>query len=161
MNPTVFSNGTFCTTISLLTATGTETVHDSTALLQYCIKGKAYNKSGTNADQTTPTTDVNTGTTFIPLTANQGCLMVWGYDSSGTVKCAQGAVGALDSVSGLFKLTPQFPSIPDTICPFAYQVLKAGSTAGTIAFGTSNWDATGFTNAIVNIFTLPNRGQIS
>jgi hypothetical protein len=159
MQPIVFRDNTFCTTNSLLTATGAVTTHDSTVLLQYCIKGKAYNKSGTNATQATPTTDVNTGTTFVPLTANQGCLMVWGYDSAGTVKVAQGNIVALDA--GVFKLTPQFPSIPDTICPFAYQVLKAGSTAGTVAFGTSNWNATGFTNAIVNILTLPNRGQIA
>lgn len=150
----------FCTTSSLLTATGAETVHDTTVLLNYCINGKAYTKSGTNADQTTPTTDYNTGAAFTNLTANQGTVVVWAYNSSGTVKCMMGSIETLDS-GGNFVRYPQFPNIPEDVCPFAYQVLKAGATAGTITFGTSNWNATGFTQAIQNILVLPNRPQAS
>ena len=48
--------------------------------------------------------------------------------------------------------------------PIAYQILKAGATASAtaIVFGTANWNATGFTNAIVNINgTLPERPQVA
>lgn len=150
----------FCTTNSLLTATGAETVHDTTVLLNYCINGKAYTKSGTNADQATPTTDAVTGKAFPSLTANHGSVMVWCYNASGNVRCVMGSIEDLDS-SGNFQVAPQFPQIPDDLCPFAYQILKAGSTAGTITFGTSNWNATGFTNTIVNILALPARPQVS
>jgi hypothetical protein len=150
----------FCTTSSLLTATGAETVHDSTVLLNYCINGKAYTKSGTNADQATPTTDYVTGLAFPTLTANKGACVVWAYNSSGAVKCMMGRIESLDS-AGNFLVPPQFPAVPDTVTPFAYQILKAGSTAGNIVFGTSNWNATGFTNAIVNILTLPERPQVA
>jgi hypothetical protein len=145
---------------SALTATGAETVHDSTVAMNFCIRGKVYQKSGTNADQATPTTDYGTGLAFPTLTANKGSVMVWAYNASGTVKCIMGDITDLDS-AGNFVVAPEFPLIPSDVCPFAYQVLKAGSTAGTITFGTSNWNATGFTNAIVNISTLPDRPQVS
>lgn len=154
-----YSGVTMAHSNSLLTATGAETVHDTTVRLDFSIGGKMYSKSGTNADQATPTTDYNTGATFTALTANQGTVMVWGYNSDGTVKCMMGSIETLSG--GTFLESPQFPSIPADICPFAYQVLKAGATAGTVAFGTSNWNATGFTNAIVNVATLPNRPQVA
>ena len=149
----------FCTTNSLLTATGAETVHDTTVLLNFCINGKAYTKSGTNADQATPTTDHNTGVAFNTLTASKACVMVWAYNASGTVKVMQGPVVDWDGVA--FNVPPSFPAIADDVCPFAYQILKASSSAGTITFGTSNWNATGFTNAIVNVLVLPDRPQTS
>lgn len=149
----------FCTTNSLLTATGAETVHDTTVLLNFAINGKAYTKSGTNADQVTPTTDAVTAAAFATLAASQACAMVWCYNLSGTVKVVQGPVVSWDGTA--FEVPPAFPYIPDTLCPFAYQILKASSSAGTITFGTSNWNATGFTNAIVNVLTLPDRPQTS
>ena len=150
----------FATTSSLLTATGAETVHDTTVLLNFCINGKAYTKSGTNADQATPTTDYSTSAAFVALTTSQGAVVVWAYNSSGTVKCMQGPAQALNA-DGTFKVAPQFPSVPDDVCPFAYQVLKAGATATTVTFGTSNWNATGFTNVIQNVLVLPDRPQIA
>lgn len=157
--PNNLSGANFCTTSSLLTATGAETVHDTTVLLNFCINGKAYTKSGTNADQATPTTDYNTGVAFPTLTANQGAVMVWAYNSSGAVKCMMGEIETL--VGGAFVNPPQFPKVPNDVCPFAYQVLKAGATAGTITFGSSNWNATGFTNVIQNVLVLPDRPQIA
>lgn len=155
----------FCTTDSLLTATGAETVHDTTVLLNYCINGKAYTKSGTNADQATPTTDYNTGVAFPGLDGvasggGEGAVVVWAYNASGTVKCMMGAVGALDS-SGNFLVAPQFPLVPDDVCPFAYQVVKNYGQATTFTFGSSNWNASGASNAIVNVLTLPSRPQVS
>lgn len=149
----------FCSNSSALTATGAETVHDTTVALNFCVNGKALSKSGTNADQVTPTTDHNTGAAFNVLTANKACVMVWAYTAGGVVKCMQGPVVDYDGTN--YSPMPQFASIPDNVTPFAYQVLKAGSTAGTITFGTSNWNATGFTNAIVNVMTLPEHPQTS
>jgi hypothetical protein len=52
-------------------------------------------------------------------------------------------------------------SLPEAIFTPSTYGNEAGSTAGTITFGSSNWNATGFTNAIVNIATLPDRPQVS
>jgi len=147
----------FATTSGLLTAAGAETTHDTTVTITYCINGKAYTKAAITSG-TTPTTDVNTGGAFPALTANQGAVAVWGLNAAGTVQVAMSEVYDLDE-SGDFEVSPQFPPIPEDFCPFAYQLLKAGSTAGTIAFGTSNWNATGFTNSIQNVLTLPDRPQ--
>lgn len=148
---------------SALTATGTETVHDSTVAMPFSINGKLYSKSGTNADQATPTTDYNTGAAFTGLVGaasagGQGCIFVWGYNVSGVVKVMQGPVHALDS-AGAFYLPPGFPHVPDDICPFAYSVSKNYGQATTFTFGTSNWDASGHSHAIVNVMQLPDRPQ--
>lgn len=150
---------------SALTATGTETVHDSTVAMPFSINGKLYSKSGTNADQTTPTTDHNTGANFIGLVGKavggQGCVFVWAYNSSGTVKVMQGNVCTLDDAGTFLNEFPQFPFVPDDVCPFAYMVSKHYSEATTFSFGTSNWDTTGYSHAIVNVMQLPDRPQVS
>ena len=147
---------------SLLTATGAETVHDTTVRLDFSIGGKMYSKSGTNADQTTPTTDYNTGAAFTGLvgttTTGQGCVFVWAYNSSGTVKCMQGPVVTVDA-AGAFDVAPQFPVVPDDVCPFAYTLAKHYGQATTFTFGTSNWNTSGFTGTIVNVSALPDRPQ--
>lgn len=158
----------FCTTSSLLTATGAVTTHDSTVLLNFSIGGKAYTKSGTNATQTTPTTDYITGAAFPPLVGGasvsgaygHGCAVLWAYNSSGAVKCMMGPHVNLDS-AGAFTVNPQFPIPPDDVCVFAYQLLKAGATASAtaIVFGTALWNATGFTQVIQNVLVLPDRPQ--
>ena len=154
---------------SLLTATGAETVHDTTVRLDFSINGKMYSKSGTNADQTTPTTDHGDSVAFSDSTktltgvasaGGQGTVVVWAYNSSGTVKCLMGSRETLNA-AGTFEEVPQFPAIPADVCPFAYQVLKQYGQAATATFGTSNWNASGFTNAIVNVATLPARPQVS
>ncbi|MDO8547865.1 MAG: hypothetical protein Q7R68_10980 [Nitrospirales bacterium] len=159
----------FCTTSGLLTATGAETVYDTTVTICFCVNGKAKTK-GAVADQATPTLDYNTGAAFPALvggasvanTPGHGCIVVWGMIADGTVKCMMGTHESLD-MDGNFVHAPQFPVVPDLVTPFAYQVLKAGATASAtaIVFGDSNWNATGFTNAIVNVFTLPKRPQVA
>lgn len=153
-------------TSALTTATG-ETVHDTTIALNYSINGKAYQKSGTNADQATPTTDGNTGTTFKVLTGTttggQASVFVWAYNSGGTVSVYQGEVVDLD-VAGNFKTSPpEFPSIPNTVCPFAYSFIKKYGSAATFTFGSSNWNvATNYSsssNMVTNICALPSRPQ--
>lgn len=154
---------------SLLTATGAETVHDTTVRLDFSIGGKMYSKSGTNADQATPTTDYGDSVAFsnaaktltgVSSAGGQGTVVVWAYTSDGTVKCLMGSRETLDA-AGLFAKPPQFPAIPSDVCPFAYQVLKHYGQTSTVTFGTSNWNTSGFTNAIVNVSQLPARPQVA
>lgn len=150
---------TKCTTSGLLTATGAETVYDTTVTISFSINGIAYSKAAVT-DGATPTTDGNSAA-LSTLTASQGCAIVWCLNASGTVAVFQGDVVDLDA-SGNFETAPVFPAIDYSVwCPFAYQILKAGSTAGTITFGSSNWNATGFTNSIKNVHSLPARPQLS
>lgn len=165
-----FSPMSIVTTVGLLTATGAETVHDTTVTIVYFIKGKGATKTAIT-DGVTPTTDYNTGLGFPALVGGasvagdygNGCAVVWGLTSGGTMRCVMGEHQPLD-VAGRFIYAPQFPSIPDDMVPIAYQILKAGATASAtaIVFGTANWNATGFTNAIVNVNgTLPERPQVA
>ncbi len=147
--------GTRATTSGLLTATGAETVHDTTVTISYTINGKAYSKAAIT-DGATPTTDTNTAAA-ITLVANYATIVVWALDSSGNVKCFQGNTVGWNGAQATGAL--QFPNVNlDSYCPFAYQTLKGGSTlSGTWTFGSSNWNATGLTSAIQNIHTLPPR----
>lgn len=155
----LFATGlNFCFPSGLLTCAGAETVHDTTVAITSCIDGKLTPRAAIT-DGATPTTDIVTGLAFRPMTANQGCVIVWMLQGN-TVRCTQGAITPL-AEGGLFVTAPDFPDVPRNMAPFAYQVLKAGATAGTITFGTSNWNATGFTNVIQNIAFKPSRPQIA
>ena len=158
MNPIDFTGVNFCATSGALTATGTETVYDTTVTISFCINGKALTKTAVT-DGATPTTDIITGVALETFAANQGCVVLWGLQADGTVVLAQSEIRTM--VEGKFINAPEFPVLPDSVCAFAYQVLKADSTAGTITIGTSNWDATGFTNAVVNLLAIPNRPQVA
>ena len=159
----------FCTTSGLLTATGGVTTYDTTVTINYVIDGKIATKTAITTG-TTPTTDYVTGAAFPALvggasvanTPGNGCVVVWGLIAGGTVKCMMGPHERLD-MQGNFVRAPQFPSVPKEVVPFAYQVLKAGATASATAiiFGTANWNATGFTNTIVNVSHLPSRPVVS
>ena len=158
-----------CTNSGLLTATGAVTTYDTTVIITYAIDGKVATRAAITAG-VTPTLDINTGLAFpilvgggsVANTPGNGAVAVWGLTSGGTVVVAMGPSTPLD-VAGNFPYAPQFPAIPDTMTPFAYQVLKAGATASATAirFGTSLWNATGFTNVIQNVLTLPSRPQVS
>ena len=147
-----------CLSSGLLTATGAETVHDTTVTIDYVIDGKIRSKTAIT-DGATPTTDAVTGSAFTALTANKGCIFAWCLNSSGTVKVVQGPIA--DMSDGEFVVYPQMPNIPEDLVMFAYMVAEAASNAGTITFGSSNWNATGFTNAIVNVMVPPRRPQNS
>jgi hypothetical protein len=157
MKPFQMNGANFCTTSGLLTATGGETVYDTTVTINYVLNGKIDTKTAVT-DGVTPTTDFVTGSA-ITLTASKARVVLWGLIAGGTVKVIAGPIVDWDGVA--FKQAPQFPDMPDTFVPFAYQILKASSAAGTITFGSSNWNATGFTNAIVNVAVLPSRPQTS
>lgn len=138
---------------------GAATTFSTGVTTVYSLLGKAFSKAAITGGAT-PTTDAVSGAA-ITLTANKGTVVVWGLDSGGNVKVLGGSVETLDA-SGNFNAAPQFPAIPDTICPFAYSVHKAGSTlSGTFTFGTSNWNTTGMTHAVQDIVALPSRPQVA
>lgn len=159
-----------CFTSGLLTATGGVTTHDTTVTVTFCNNGKlsAVTAITTGA---TPTTDHITGAAFPALVGGasvanvpgQGAIVVWGFDTSNAdaVVCMQGPIQALD-MQGAFVKAPLCPPVPANVTVFAYQVLKSGATASTTAiiFGTANWNATGFTNVIVNVSVLPDVPQV-
>lgn len=160
-----------CTTSGLLTATGAETVYDTTVTINYAIDGILLTKTAVT-DGVTPTTDYNTGAAFPALvggasvanTPGNGCVVVWGLISGGTVVCMMGPHAALDMAGNFVSPSKlQWPAIKPNVVPFAYQILKAGATASATAiiFGTANWNATGFTNVIKNVLVLPARPQVS
>jgi hypothetical protein len=138
----------------LLTATGAVTTHDTTVIIPFLVNGRFFSRAAITTGAT-PTTDGNTGLA-ITLIANQARAVVWGLNAAGTVSVYAGPV-VEQSAGAYLERAPQLPSIPETITPFAVQYLEAGGTAGTITFGTSNWNATGFTNIIHNVAVLPSR----
>lgn len=154
-----------CTTSGLLTATGAETVYDTTVTIAFSVEGKGLTKTAVT-DGATPTTDYNTGAAFTVLTGagsslgGEGCIFVWALNASGTVKVMQGAKQDLDA-SGNFLIAPQFPPIPSDVTPFAYSVSKYYGVSTTFLFGTDNWNESGHSHAIVNVHTLPRRPQVS
>lgn len=157
---------TMCVSKATLAASGAATTWSTTGSTLYCIKGKAYTTSAA-ASAASPTSDGALGTMFASntLAANQGTVFVWCYDGSSTtaataIKVCQGSEEALD-VSGNFLRAPEFPGIPDTLVPFAYTIVKNGSTGSAWTFGTSNWNATGITLAHQDVMTLPGRPQVS
>lgn len=156
----VFPGMTGAFTNGLLTATGAETVHDTTVTIHFAIGGKMYSKTAIT-DGTTPTTDHNKSAAFTGLvgtaTSGQACVFVWGLNSSGAVKVCQGPIVATDASGNLEDPGLFFPSIKDDIAPFAYMVSKHYGQASTWTFGSSNWNVSGFNNTIVNVAQLPDR----
>jgi hypothetical protein len=146
-----------------VTAAGTTTTLSTTNAINVSIKGKAYSHAAlTNA--ATPTTDANTGAAFPAIPANFGAAILIGINAAGSLGAVQGGLQALD-VNGNFIVSPQFPELPDSYCPFAYEVIKAGSTASSSpgwVFGSSNQSGvTGITYALQDICTIPSRPQVS
>lgn len=154
--------GNYSTTKAGLTA-GTTTTYTTANTVQYSIGGKSYSKTAVT-NGATPTTDATSGAAFAlrPVAANFGSVYVFGFDASGNVKVSQGDIKALD-VSGAFIDAPQFPIAPDNVAPFGYLIVKAGSTASSWTFGTSNLAGppTGVTLTFVDVLTLPARPQIA
>ncbi len=160
---------TGATTIGLLTATGAATTYDTTIIIHFAIGGKGERKA-TVSGGTTPTTGFTpasprTAATLNTLAASQGCVLVWALASDGTVVLYQSAIKSLGS-DNQFVEPDGIPDFPDidlaTHCPFAYMVLKNGSTGSTFTIGSSNWNATGMTVAIQDVlFGLPDRPKSS
>jgi hypothetical protein len=144
---------------------GTTTTLTTTNTQLYSLKGKAYTKAAV-ANEATPTTDVNTGAAFTAVGVSKGCVFVICRDSAGAMKVAQGTIVDLDGVAGSNAFTnslPQFPGLPDTVCPIGYVVVKVGTTGAAWTFGASNFAGppTGVVFGFQDCFTLPDRPQAS
>lgn len=156
---------TLCVSKATLAASGAATTWSTTGATLYAIKGKAYSTAAASS-AASPTSDVTKGTTFAsaPLAANTGTVFVWAYNGNGIaatgVRVAQGSVEALDA-AGNFLKAPDFPGVSDDLAPFAYTIVRNGSTGSAWTFGTSNWNATGITLAHQDVMTLPGRPQVA
>lgn len=154
MQDTTIYGSNACLSSGLLTATGAETVYDTTVTIDYVLDGVIASKTAVT-DGTTPTTDYVSGDA-ITLTASKARVVVWGLISGGTVKVIAGDIVDWDGTA--FNVAPPMPTIPDTFVPFATQLIKGASTvSGTWTFGSSNWNATGITSSIKNVAWMPSR----
>lgn len=154
---------TMCTMKAALAA-GTSASYSTTGTTLFCIKGKAYSKAAVT-NGTLPTTDATTGAAFVAQAIGTGSVYVHGFDKDGNIKVSQGSIVTLDA-TGAFVDLPAFPAIPDTVCPFAYELVRlAPATATTPAvatwtFGTNDQSSvTGVTYARQDVMTLPARPQ--
>lgn len=144
---------------------GTTTTYTIGTAFNFAIKGKAYNKA-TASNAATPTTDGNTAAAFVQVGLSKGSVFVFGVNSSGTVSAYQGSIESLtadaDGANAKFLQAPQFPAIPDGICPFGYLVVKVGASGTAFTLGTSNLAAvSNVSKAFVDISALPSTLQVS
>lgn len=126
-----------------LTATGGETVYDTTVAIKYLINGLHYSKSAIT-DGAIPTTDVRDGAAFDTIAASKACVLGLFLDASGNVKATQSAQVDVDS-SGSLARALEIEDPGSGYALFGSIVIKAGSSASTFTIGTSNWNATGIT----------------
>lgn len=150
---------TLCTTKAGL-AVGTTTTMTTANTQLYAIKGKAYTKAGTS-NEATPTTDANTGVAFLPIAVNKAGVFVICRNAGGDLKVVQGQIVNYTD-DGVFDVAPQFPAIPDSLCPIGYELVKVISTGSTWTFGVSNQASqTGISKVLVDLMTLPDRPQVA
>ncbi len=147
---------------------GSTNTFTTTAGTQCAIKGKFGTQLGVLTNSaTTPTTDAVTGATFVTIPINYCAAVVFGINAAGTLIAAQGPlekteVGVTTTV-GAFINPPQFPVIPDTMCPFAYTIVRV-APSGTTGFilGSTQWAASSMScTTFKDISTLPERPQIA
>lgn len=153
---------TACYTL-VVGAAGTTTTVTTTTAATYALQGKMYKQSAAWTNKAHVTTDANTGAAFVNIPANYGGVIVYGTDSGGTnLLAVQGKVVPLND-AGNFVTAPDFPSIPDTMCPLWYLTIKCGSTAtsGWTAATSNQASVTGVTYARQDVSVLPPRPQIS
>ena len=147
-------------------AAGTTSTLTTTGTMVFGLRGKAVSRAAFT-NQATPTTDITTGAAFVAVAAGFGAVVVLGLDSAGTLRACQGPQLTLDGIaagaSASFIIAPQFPPIPDTVCPFAYVVVKVGTAGAAWTFGTSNLTGPPANTAItfVDVVTMPDRPQVA
>jgi len=150
----------FCTTKAGL-AVGTTTTMTTANTSLFSIKGKAYSAAGAS-NAATPTTDAVTGVAFLPIAVNKAGVFVICLDTAGALKVVQGQIVDYNDAGEFYKGAPQFPVVPDTLCPIGYELVKVISTGSTWTFGSSNQASqTGITKVLVDVMTLPDRPQVA
>ena len=147
---------------------GTTNTFTTTAATVPVIKGKFGTALGVLTNSaTTPTTDANTGVAFPAILPNTCAAIVFGTNAAGTLIAVQGPAipteTGVTTTVGAFTLAPQFPVVPDTMCPFAYTIVRV-APSGTSGFvlGTTQWAASSMScTTFKNVCTLPDRPQIA
>lgn len=145
---------------------GTTSTYTTTVTTNACIKGKFTTTLSAQTNTASPTTDAVTGLAFVPLTANQATVLVWGLTAAGAIQLMQGGIvpteTGVTTTAGNFINAPQFPVIPDTVVPIAYCLVRTSPTGSAFTAGTTAWAASGITTStFVNVSTMPDRPQIS
>lgn len=154
-----------------ITSAGTTSTYSCTTTTCISIRGKRTLVAAAS-NTVTPTTDAVTAAAFVPVTASKGCIFVLCYDGTSAtaataIKVVQGSLydldGATDGATALFLTPPNFPYVPDTLCPFAYLVTKVGASGSTWTFGTSNLTGppSNVLHTFVDVTVLPDRPQVS
>lgn len=141
-------------------------VYSTTVTSQCSYNGVFGTALTAQTTQATPTTDGVTGAAFPALAANQATVLVFGISSGGAIKMCQGSIVDTDTgvttTAGAFRLAPQFPTLPDTIAPVAYALVRTSPTGSAFTAGTTQWAASGITTStVVNVASLPDRPKTS
>lgn len=155
LNAAIQGGNITLTTAGLTGISGAATTYSTSATaMSFMNDGKFLTKAQVSGG-TTPTTDGVTGAAFATQAINTVCCYVWSITAGGTHKVTQGKVTAWTDTTASSTPVP-FPQLVGTDTPFAYVVIKNGSTGSTFTFGTSNWNQTGITvDTPVNVCNLP------
>ncbi len=159
-------NGMTVNQVSAAFVLGTTSTYTTTVTTSHVINGVFGTTLGAQTNTASPTVDATTGAAFVPLTANQATVLVWGVNAAGAIKLAQGSIvpteTGVTTTAGAFINAPQFPALPDDFCPIAYNLVRTSPTGSAFTAGTTSWTASGITCSVAkNVQTLPTRPQIA
>jgi hypothetical protein len=141
------------TNAALSGLSGAASTYSTTGTQTYSIDGRIYTTAA-KSGVATPTLDKTTGAAFKILPNLKQCIFVFGWDSAGDLAVSQGPIVTTTEVDDK-SAALHFPSIPDTMVPFAYVSIRHANATGW-TFGTSNWNATGVTiDTVINVSLLP------
>ncbi len=178
MEPTALNGLTACLGNMGVTMGTTTTVTITTAGT-FAIRGKAYTSTAASNAAVTSFLDPNTGVAPIGVGPGKGCIFVACLVSTGTIatmRFVQSEIVDLQANSaqytaGAFAIAPEFPSIPNNLCPIGYFIVKVATdytSGGTHVFGTTsvatgamNSAATAYAVTATSVCTLPDRPQLS
>lgn len=155
LNSAIQGGNITLTTAGITGLSGAATTYSTGATaMSFMNDGKFLTKTQVSSGAT-PTTDGVTGLAFKAQAANTACAYLWSITAGGTHRLSQGPIQSYtDTTAGS---TPcPLPQIPSNDTPFAYVVIKNGSTGSNWTIGSSNWNATGITvDTPVNICNVP------
>lgn len=146
---------------------GTTSTYTTTAATSACINGIFAAALAAQTNTASPVLDATTGLAFVPLTANQATVLVWGVNAAGAIKLAQGSIVATDigvtTTAGAFlQAVPQFPALPEDFVAIAYNLVRTSPTGNAFIAGTTAWAASGITCSVAkNVSALPDRPRTS
>jgi hypothetical protein len=145
---------------------GTTSTFTTTVTTSVSINGRFGTTLGAQTNAASPTTDALTGAAFVPLTANQATVLVWGVNAAGAIKLCQGSIvpteTGVTTTAGAFISAPQFPMLPEDFAPIAYNLVRTSPTGSAFTPGTTSWTASGITCSVArNIATMQDRPSIT